>query len=311
MLSKVAERVYWTGRYLERVESTARLLSIYDMLLFDLPRSVKLSWYNLITINSLQKDFHERYSVQDERNVVKFMLGDETNPSSVTSSINAVRENIRTTRDLLPEETWESVNELSIFVQANLADGIKRSNRHEFLQDLIKGCQQIIGLLFGNMPHDPAWQFLRLGRKLERADMTTRNLDAGIAAILEIGKDESAVNSRQIIWGNVLRSLNADQSYRRSTRSEVSGVDVVYYLLQDPYLPRALGYCLDSMGDAAGKLPRGKGVQKHLLDMRKVLDDGMSNLALDMSFRDYLNQMQIQLAQLHNEIGATWFPQVR
>ena len=81
MLSKVAERVYWTARYLERIESTARLISIYDKLLFDLPRSVHLSWYNLITINSLDEAFTERYGVRDERNVVKFLIGDESNSS--------------------------------------------------------------------------------------------------------------------------------------------------------------------------------------------------------------------------------------
>ena len=85
MLSKVAERVYWAARYLERVESTARMLSIYDTLLFDLPRQVNLGWYNLIVINSLEQDFNERYSVQDERNVVKFLVGDDTNPSSIVT----------------------------------------------------------------------------------------------------------------------------------------------------------------------------------------------------------------------------------
>ena len=78
MLSKVAERIYWSARYLERVESTARLLSIYDKLLFDMPRRVNLGWYNLIVINSLEDDYNSRYSVRDERNVVKFLLGDDT-----------------------------------------------------------------------------------------------------------------------------------------------------------------------------------------------------------------------------------------
>ncbi len=159
MLSRVAERVYWTARYLERIESTARLISIYDKLLFDLPRSVQFSWYNLITINSLEGDFNNRYSVKDEHNVVKFMIGDQDNPCSVFSSLQAIRENIRTTRDVILADTWELTNELSLYVKDNLQLGIKRSNRHEFLENIIKGCQQILGLLYGNMPHDAAWNF--------------------------------------------------------------------------------------------------------------------------------------------------------
>ena len=62
MLSKVAERIYWAARYIERIESTARLISIYDKLLFDMPRKTNISWFNLITINSLEESFAEHYT---------------------------------------------------------------------------------------------------------------------------------------------------------------------------------------------------------------------------------------------------------
>ena len=260
MLSKVAERVYWTARYLERVESTARLITIYDQLLFDLPPGVKLSWYNLIIINSLEHDFNERYSVRDERNVVKFMLGDDSNPNSVVNSLKWMRENVRTTRDVVLEETWELVNELSLYVQNNLQSGINRSQRHNFLDNIIKGCQQILGLLYGNMPHDPAWDFLRIGRNLERADMTSRNLDAGLAEIIELEDDDLSINSRQIIWGNVLRSLNAQQSYRRHLRSAVVGTSVLPYLLEDLDFPRSIAHCFNAMENSCEQLPRSETV---------------------------------------------------
>lgn len=308
MLSKVAERVYWTARYLERIENTARLVSIYDKLLFDLPRSVKLSWHNLIVINSLDSDFNDRYSVRDERNVVKFMLGDYSNSSSVVSSLRFCRENIRTTRDVVLEETWELINELSLYVQENLQQGINRSRRHEFLDGIIKGCQQILGLLYGNMPHDAAWDFLRLGRNLERADMTTRNLDAGIAEILQTADDENAVNSRQIILGSVLRSLNADLSYRRMERSAVSGGAVVYFLLQNKEFPRSLAHCLNAMIDSAEKLPRSQKVVSELKKIQKNIFKDVNYDSLDDNLRDYLNNVQIQLAAIHDLVRTNWFP---
>ena len=260
MLSKVAERVYWTARYLERVENTARLIQVYDNLLFDLPRNVDLSWYNLITLNSQQIDFEDRYKVHDERNVIKFLVGDESNPSSIVSSLALIRENVRTTRDVVPEETWELTNELSLYVQENLQQGINRSKRHQFLDGVVKGCQQILGLLYGTMPHDAAWYFLRLGRNLERADMTTRIVDAGVAAVLSLEEDDTVVNSRQIIWGNVLRSAGADQSYRRTVRTSVKGEAVLNYLLEDPAFPRSIHHCLAAIADSAAKLPRSRPV---------------------------------------------------
>lgn len=309
MLSKVAERIYWTARYLERVESTARLVSIYDKLLFDLPRNVNLTWYNLIIINDIEEDYLSRYSVKDERNVVKFLLGDDTNPSSIVSSLHAIRENVRTTRDVVLEETWELVNELSMYVHDNIQQGINRSKRHEFLEFIVKGCQQILGLLYGNMPHDAGWDFLRLGRNLERADMTSRNLDAGIAAIIELQNIDTAINSQQIIWGTVLRSLNSDQSYRRFTRNAVLGELVVEYLLKNTESPRAIAHCLEALNDTASKLPGSKALVTHLNKMQqKIAKYEVSEL--DVSFRDYLNDLQIKLASVNGLISKTWFPHV-
>lgn len=307
MLSKVAERIYWTARYMERVESTARMISIYDQLLFDLPRNVSLSWYNLIIINGIEDVFAHQYSVRDERNVVKFLLADESNPSSMMSCLRAIRENVRTTRDVVLDETWERVNELSLYVQDHLQHGMNRSKRHEFLQNIIKTCQHILGLLYGNMAHDAAWDFLRLGRNLERADMTTRTLDAGVAAILEVEDDHNAVNSHQIIWGTVLRSLNADLSYRRKMRTSVKGDIVVEYLLEDAQFPRSIAHCVKALTESAGRLPHSKAIVSQLHAIQKSLSDEIECEKLDECFRDYLNDLQITLGKLHCDIGTTWF----
>ncbi len=307
MLSKVAERVYWAARYLERVESTARMLSIYDTLLFDLPRQVNLGWYNLIVINSLEHDFNERYSVQDERNVVKFLVGDDTNPSSIVTSLKAIRENIRTTRDVIPADTWELVNELSQYVQDHLQQGINRRDRHEFLGNVISACQQIIGLWQVNMPRDSAWEMLKLGQNLERADMTTRNLDAATAAIMQIEDDDFAVNSQQIIWGNVLRSLSADQPYRRAMRSSVKAPLVCSFLLTDQRFPRSVEYCLNHMIQGAKALPRAEKIIADIRKLHKTVTDRAEDSAPGPEMREALNDLQISLQYLHFSISRTWF----
>ena len=307
MLSKVAERIYWSARYLERVESTARLLNIYDKLLFDMPRRVNLGWYNLIVINSLEDDYNSRYSVRDERNVVKFLLGDDTNPCSVVNSLRAIRENIRTTRDVIPADAWELVNELSMFVQENLSLGINRSMRHEFLESIIKSCQQIVGLLYVNMTRDEGWDMLLMGQNLERADMTSRNLDAAIAAIHQVADDEYAVNSRQIIWGNVLRSLNADQPFRRAMRSSIKGTPVVTFLLGDEQFPRSVSFCLNKIMASSACLPAGEDVINRT---RLICDEITADLDAEdfgVAFREDLNELQLSLADVHDLIQKTWF----
>jgi uncharacterized alpha-E superfamily protein len=307
MLSKVAERLYWTARYLERVENTARLVSVYDKLLFDLPNEINIGWYNLVILNSATELFEDRYKNQDERNVVKFMLADDTNPSSMLSALKMVRENIRTSRDVVPNETWELINEVYLYARNNIQQGINRSRRHEFLSEVIKGCQMLSGLLYGTMSHDAGWQFMKLGRDLERADMTTRILDAGAFALLEANGDAS-VSLRQIVWGNVLRSASAYMSYRRTVKAAVFGPDVASFMLEDPHFPRAVRFCLMQADVAAGKLPKNERVRKVISSIRPEALTIETEQDLGAGFRDFLNDLQVQFGELHDAVRETWFP---
>jgi len=307
MLSKVAERLYWAARYLERVENTARLVSVYDKLLFDLPKDLNISWYSLVELNSATDLFSERYRVRDEHNVVKFILSDDTNPSSMLSALGMLRENIRTSRDVLPVESWEHINELYLYAQNNIRLGINRSKRYEFLNQIVSQCQMLFGLLSGTMSHDAPWQFVKLGRDLERADMTTRILDAGAAALIEADEDAS-VNMRQVVWGNVLRSASAYMSYRRSVRMSVTGPDVARYLLEDPHFPRSVAACLTQLNISAGKLPHGEKVVNAIKTIQPVKHAIEQETDLGPAFREELNDLQIQLSQLGDRISQTWFP---
>ncbi|WP_207062139.1 alpha-E domain-containing protein [Motiliproteus sp. SC1-56] len=306
MLSKVAERLYWTSRYLERAENTARLVSVYDALLFDLPREIDISWYNLVELNGAQALFEERYRVQDERNVVKFTLADDTNPSSMLSALNMARENVRTSRDVLPPASWELINELRIFANANIQNGINRSARYEFLDHVVKACQQITGLFSCTMSRDASWQFITIGRHLERVDMVTRLLDAGAAAQIQ-GEAETNMAISQVIWGNVLRSSSADLAYRRTTRSAVSAQEVAAFLLQDPDFPRSVRFGLAGMRHAASRLPHGRDVVGQIDRQLEAIDALDVETLLDGRFRDFLNEVQLDLIDLHQRFGETWF----
>jgi len=307
MLSRVAERIYWAARYLERIENTARLVGVYDKLMCDLPKSVGIGWYNLITINSAEQAFNERYKVHDERNVIKFLLGDDTNPSSVASNLKYARENLRTSRDVVPAETWEMINELHLFVIENIQLGINRSQRFNFLDGVIKSCQQIQGLMLGTMPRDVVWYFMHLGRNIERADMTTRLVDAGVRAQIQVWDDEGAINSQQIVWGNILRALGADQSYRRTVRASVNSKQVARYIIEDTAFPRTITYCLSAISESLARLPHHETVLKDVTKIQKGLLKTVDYSDLGEPMKDYLNDMQLAIASIHTGISKNWF----
>jgi uncharacterized alpha-E superfamily protein len=306
MLSRVAERLYWSARYLERVENTARLVSVYDDLLFDLPKDIEVSWYNLIEILSGEEIFEQRYKVKDERNVVKFLLADDTNSSSMLSSLKMVRENIRTTRDAVPKETWELINELDLYAQQNIKQGINRSERHLFLNTIIEGCQKIIGLFAGAMSRDSGWHFLIMGRYLERADMGTRILDAAVSLMLK-SEPEARIQLGQVTWSKVLKSQSAYLDYRRTVRTSINGAKATTFLMNDLCFPRSLAYCLGQIGEAATKLPRA-GLITAKVDKLLEFDYPInSSEDLDEDFHNHLNDIQIAIIEINHQITENWF----
>ncbi len=120
MLSRSAERLYWLARYLERTENTARLLSVTMNLIYDLPYGTEIGWHNLLTICSVEEEFEQRFKNPSEQNIARFLLADASNASSLLSSLSFARENMRTSRELMPDEAWEQVNEMYLYATHNL-----------------------------------------------------------------------------------------------------------------------------------------------------------------------------------------------
>ena len=176
LLSRVAERVYWQARYLERAENVARLLHVFSALQLDLPKGTKLGWQTLVQITGHEEQFVEKYKQENERNVVRFLLA-ERNGISLVDMLAFARENARTTREIMPTEAFELINGLYYFARDNAEAGISRAERNEILDQIVSRSQQIGGLMAGTMSRDEAYGFVRLGRSLERADMTTRIVD--------------------------------------------------------------------------------------------------------------------------------------
>ena len=162
--------------------------------------------------------------------------------SAAQSCLAAARENVRTTRDLVPNEGWENVNELYLFGRKKLGAKQLPKNLHEVLSQIVERCQQITGLLAGTMSHGDAYRFLRIGRHLERADMTTRIVDVGSATLIAPGSEVMRLENR--LWMNVLRAISAYQMYRQNVRRRIKGPDAIAFLLQDTQFPRAVAHSL-------------------------------------------------------------------
>lgn len=305
MLSRVAERIYWIARYIERAENSARLVSAYTHQMLDLPNGVEPGWRQLVDIIGGAPAFDEHYRDYNEHNTVSFLVADDFSTSSILTSVSRARENMRTTRELLPTEAWNHCNELYLLVRQRAYEGITRRGRHAFLQDVIFRCQQLTGLLAGTMSHDTAYDLMRLGRNLERADMTTRIVDSAIFFLMPRQNHPDRYDN--LLWINVLKSSSGDQMYRQHVRSRVEGAAVVRFLLQDRYFPRSVARAVSEAEFSLRHLPRNTEALRRTLELQEQVHaaavDGMS----PEKMHGFIDQLQLALNLVHNEIFRTWF----
>ncbi len=306
MLSRSAERLYWLARYIERTENIARLVSVHMNLLMDLPVGVEMGWQQLIRINGAEQVFYEKYKTANEQNVTRFLLCDGTYMGSLFSSLSATRENTRTSRDLLPDEAWEQVNEMYLFVKRNVDSIHNRSNRVAFLKEILKGCQRFTGLLSGYMSHNNPYRFIRLGKNIERADMTSRILDLA-SLLLSETRSEDMRQYETILWVNILKSLNAQLMYRQHVRSSVNGDDVLNFLLQNTDLPRSIGCCLTDIASCINSLPNSDGLPAELIKLEAYVQGIDTQGTTQAQLRAILDDLQNRLGDLHNKIADNWF----
>ncbi len=304
MLSRVARRVYWMARYIERAENTARLVNTYHFLLLDLPRGTRVGWDILPVITGGYDQFSERYQRHDERNTVKFLLADSNNPSSLTNSIAFARENCRTSREVLPGHAWEQLNELKLYADAHITDALPRRGRFGILTDIIHRCQQLTGLLAGTMTHDHGYDFIRIGRNLERSDMSTRVVDVG-ALSLQGADDSSGLDVH--VWTSMLKALNAYQMYRKDVQIGVHCSDVVSFLLQNDYYPRSVAHCLDQVEECLGDLPLHKDTLAPLREVRRRVNRLKPGKLNANSLHAEVDRLQVGFSDIHKKIRETWF----
>ncbi len=308
MLSRLAQNLYWHGRYLERAEDLARLINVNAHLNLDLPAGLKAGWHPLVRITGNASLFHELHGDDvSERTVMRFMLTDERNSGSLKNTLEYARENLRSARDLLPREVWEQMNSLYLKGNEELTGNLSKRRRHEFLRQTILDCQQVAGTLLGCMSQDHAYDFILIGRYLERADMTTRILEVRGHDLMPDASDDLGPYE-SIQWMSVLKSMTGYQMYRRHVRTRVSGNDVLRFLLRDEQFPRAVMFCLRALEDLLGDLPGDDDQALRIVTrlQRIINETRLAGLRGD-ALSELMDKLQIELASTAASIRQSWF----
>jgi uncharacterized alpha-E superfamily protein len=308
MLSRIADSIYWMSRFLERAESTARLVEINLLHAVEAEHTLSeaAEWKPLLSICGKEADYEE-VSEGGEligARVIQFLTRERRNGSSIRTCLRLARENARVVRDRISKEMWEDVNELWLRSEERL----QRPLAAEYYRWLRGEVDRFHGTTSSTMMRGEAFAFYLLGFFLERADMTARILDVKYHLLLpELSLVGSALDYYQ--WAALLRSLSGFEPYRRR-HPRLLPIDVAEFVVLDAGFPRSLCFAVDRMEQALAKIssPSPESPSLHALErLRETLEKQTAEGLFDQGLHEFLGRFLAGLAELHGAVQDEYF----
>jgi len=300
VLSRIAESLYWIGRYVERAEDTARILDVHlHLMLADPWVDEDTACRSLLSVMGMSTDDRPLSAAR----VVGLLGLDERNPSSVAGALAAARENARGARETVSSEMWESLNA----TWHGLPDARRRVDQegvHAFFRWVRERCAVLAGLTDATMSRDEGWLFLVLGRSLERVDMTARLLSTHTRAGGSIPS-----------WLTLLRSCGAWETFLRTYRGSLDDRHAAEFLLLDRLFPRSVFAALSTAESCLAELSPDAGRAGVATDARRIVGRARTNLEfrgaeeLIADLGGLLDGLERTCSQVNDAVSRRYFRQ--
>ncbi len=316
LLSRVAESLFWLGRYIERAENTARLLDVTFHGRLE-PHATEMTgavntWQAVVASLGLQNLYTSAHDGYDEVAVIEFLTVDRANSSSIVSALAAARENARGVRDFLSSETWVAVNRLyHATSQRNLhlilADGL-----YEFCDEVRQGTQLFHGTANSTSLHDEGWYWLQSGLYLERSDMVTRIVDSKYHLLLDSTDEVGGALDRHQ-WGALLRSVSGYEAFRRTHAAGLEPNAIVEFLLLGIEFPRSLRSSVEALLSAldhatsGAERPARNATLRDVTDLRNRLQYESVDSLVTLGLHEFLEDARRTLAGVNTAVANAFF----
>jgi uncharacterized alpha-E superfamily protein len=300
MLSRIAESLYWIGRYVERAEDTARILDVHlQRMLADPWSEQDASCRSLLAVMG-----HPRAEGEINSTMVVGLLGlDDTNPSSVVGALAAARENARGARETVSSEMWECLNS-TWHGLPSARRRVEQQGVHAFFRWVRERSAVLAGLTDATMSRDEGWLFLMLGRNVERVDMTARLL-----------RTHERAGGNIPSWLTLLRSSGAWETFLRTYRGSLDDRHAAEFLLLDRLFPRSVFAALSSAESCLTELEPDPGRAGVATDAQRIVGRARTNLEFrgaDELIRDLpvvLASLEKTCSQINDAVSRRYFRQ--
>ena len=297
MLSRIAESLFWIGRYIERSDGTARILDVHLQLLLEDPWIEEdLACRSLLSVMGSEAPDDAVLTRQD---ILSILAVDRSEPASIAYSLGAARENARRAREIVSTELWECLNT----TRARMPRKVSSDKVHEFFGWVRERSALAVGIIESATSRDEAWQFFTLGRSLERADMTARLLAT-----------RSLTEASGPSWTTILRSCGAYEAYLRTYRGVPSARNAAEFLLLDRLFPRSILFsvtraeqCMRDIEPRADRVGVSDQAQRLLGQIRSELEyRPISEILVDLTM--HMDNVQLATSAASEAIRQRYFP---
>ena len=292
------------SRYLERSNFTSRLLITTNELQLDLTLDDEISWKPLLTVVDLNKDYLKLNKKYSEKKVIDYFIFNKNNSSSIFNSLSRSKENSLVVRDILPEQSIIKLNELLIKFNKSISKKNSKKNNLKLLNNVILGSQNFMYSTDLEMQRNIDYQFLRLGRFLERTDMMIRILQS---QALRSKQHKKGYEYLTLEWINILKSISAFQAYRQYSQQDISISDIINFFLKTDTFPRSISWNLNQIERATYRISKKNDLIKNVKEIKadinkyKIKTNDLDN------FLFFLDKMLKKLDDLNNKIQKNYF----
>ncbi|MGB8010724.1 MAG: alpha-E domain-containing protein [Terriglobales bacterium] len=309
MLSRVADSLYWMSRYLERAEHTARLIDVDFELRLDQSSEAELGrWRRLL--EALNAPFPADGKL-DATTLTHILTLDRNNSSSIISCVAAARENLRQVREQCSSAMWEQMNRLYLQVNSTASSEAWLLHSYVFFRAVRDGAHLFHGVTDSTMSHGEGWQYIQLGRFVERTDAVARLIGAHLSCLPYL-PDQSVENEEYLEWVGLLKSCAAFEAYCKKHTAELRPLRVAEFLLLNPEFPHSVRFSVDKVHAALlaiAELTERKAEQPVRLAgrLRATLSFSQIDEVMASGATAFVENVCQQCAQAHNAIHQIYF----
>ncbi len=305
MLSRTADNLFWIARYIERAETSARLLEVGARitLLPNAGRGYRNEWDALLQASGTAVIFDRKYGEPVQRNLESHFFFDRDNPASVAACLWRARENARIVRTALTTQVWDAIN--GAYQELKALERMPRSevSLSRMTDFTMRASALVRGSIDATLLRNDGWDFLNIGYALERADNTARLLDVKYYVLLpRVEMVGSGVDNYQ--WTTLLRAMSAHRAFHWAYGGEVTAQKIAHFLILNPQCPRALITCAEAANFHLDRLARGYGRSGSAQTRARAMLAAISELTVEDVFDEGMHEFLSRVIGEVSGLGA-------